>query len=114
MSLRQAEEAVKNKDNFILCTVFVDYSNISDINEETVRNNSFFILDIGSTIEPLYNKYISYKKDRPDEEINGIRVDIVEKEPRISVSSICWRKGKKFDELIDYLLSINKDNPTAT
>ena len=106
MSERQAEEAVKCGTGFLLCVVPLEHG--VEPQSHNVRADMRFVQNIGSRIEPLYERLGRFNEqhsaatttDDPD-----IQLEIGSGTPRIGISNTVWEDGTHLDDLSEQLTS---------
>ena len=99
----QGRKARENKDNYVLCVVFLtDQEELID--KETVRGKVTFVTDIGLKVESLVKEVESLEGS-----INGvlgrtgqIKVEMEDQKVKYRIDHTVWEAGIKFDEAIRY------------
>ena len=111
MSSLQAEKAMNEKENFLLCVVPVPENTENDI--DVVSDNMRFIANIGDEVASLCDDLDWLEEVREDitaDTTSGVRLDIEKTKAGILIKESVWKKhGFPLKELVEYLRLTNKD-----
>jgi Holliday junction resolvase len=115
MTVRQAEEAVANKDRFALSMVRLGDA---EITAEAVRTQCRFIFNIGDQIGPVWAELSRYRKAKESvcTRVGDVELVVTDAEVRFAVGQGAWDAGLPLEaavERIRGLLSCSASPTTA-
>ena len=106
MSSPQGKKAMKEKNNFLLCVVPVPEN--TEPNLDTVRENMWFIANIGKRVGPLYKKINQFEKAREGITTDtslGVKVVVDGGKAGILVKKSVWEEdGFRLEKLLEHLI----------
>lgn len=103
MTLTQGETATKEGERYFLCVVKL---NGAEINEDVVKKNARFVVDIGERIRDKVNK-VKELQEKTDETLSiggDVEIEISENQIHFKINEQVWATGKTFDNLSHFLL----------
>lgn len=99
MTIKQGETAVANSEYYALCVV--ERPAGLEVNEEMLRNNARFVLDIGTRIGDRIAGWRNRTEVLPGD--GEVRITASLNDPRVSVARSVWEQKIGFDEFMEYL-----------
>jgi hypothetical protein len=92
MTVAQARTATEERGRFVLCIVRLDRA---EIDAECVRENSRFVFDIGTRLEPVWDEFTHLEKAKEEatRPVEGIELVVTRAETRFSVGDSVWDDG---------------------
>ena len=103
MTTTQAEEAIKNINNYVLAVLPL---NSYELNESTIKKNSRFIVNIAEPLKSRYEEFTSYmeKKILAIQEQEGVKLNIIDGNIRYQVKSELWENNSlNFEDFLKWL-----------
>jgi len=101
MTLTQAREASGKQDRYALCVVPLTSS---ETDNERVRNDARFVMDIGSRIKGKVNDVENLQVQQEQIAVTGeIEVEVAEGIVRFKINKSVWETGKTFEEFLEFL-----------
>lgn len=101
MTLTQAREASGKQDRYALCVVPLTSS---ETDNERVRNDARFVMDIGSRIKGKVNDVENLQVQQEQIAVTGeIEVEVAEGIVRFKINKSVWETGKTLEEFLEFL-----------
>lgn len=101
MTFAQAKEARGKSNRYALCVIRLDGS---EINEENIKKNAKFVIDIGERIKDKVSKAEDFKGEQDAlVETGDIEIEISEGPIRFKINEKVWNEGKTFKGFLEYL-----------
>jgi len=101
MTLTQGETATKEGERYFLCVVKL---NGTEINEDVVKKNARFVIDIGERVRDKVNK-VKELQEKTAETLSAgedVEIEITEGQIRFKINEQVWVAGETFDTLPHY------------
>lgn len=102
MTLTQAKEARDKPDKYALCVVSLGDG--EEINEDTVKTNVKFVIDIGLRIK---DKVVKAENHELEQEVivesGDIEIELNEGPIKFKINEKVWEQGKSFDQFCEFV-----------
>lgn len=98
MTITQAKEARNKQDQYILCVVKLNSLPITD---DSIKNNTYFVTDIGNMISDKVTKVENLETAQKKIIMKGdIEIELGEGSVRFRINERVWQRGKAFDQFL--------------